>query len=849
MKTWPVKVVALFTIVACCGAFGTDLNAEGTPLKNYQQALFDAVQSEPTSVANAEERAREVWRWVNEFSLNDGYVPVNLTQNVSSILAYPSRRRPSQFSAMDHYIRELAMMQTDPNAIGHLMSEGSPFKANEYGTLIQTYVVGTKAIEAGGGLVIGRHIMNGVGRYQYDEPEAPNYVSVVTSNPNVDLYQDTYQMGGMHGGFRGALPVPYFRVESGTLQTGDTVTITYGDTSQGSPGIRMSDTSSDFTPFPLYVALDDSRALYSLPIPSVEVTGADIAGVRVFAPSVVKAGEAFEVSIRAQDAYFNRATSEIPDWILYLNDEQVAEVQSQNEAISVVRLDGLLTPGVYYPFVVGGDFSGEGNPILVEENPARYIYWGDTHAHSGFAEGIGSSDQLMRWAKEDARLDYVTHSEHDIWMDDSEWNKLITNVEEYSDDEFIAYLGYEWTVQNLQGGHHNVLFRTAEGRKRIPAQTHGSLTKLYFGLRQHHDPLDVIVIPHAHQPGDYRLSDPDLEPLVEILSQHGTFEWFGRMYLQNGHQVGFTAASDNHLAQPGYSKPRGGSLSQIGGLGAVVAKEKTRDGIFDAMKDLSAYATTGDRIILDVDLNGASMGQRTVFAQDRQISGEVIGTAPIDVISVIKNGEEFWTKDYRTETEQTQPSDGLYQLVFESKSQPYHQYDNPRGWRHWAGNLEVTNAELTEVHGMRTDEQAGENFELQPDGIDFATSTRGNVRSILLQLSNVSHDTTLEFALNATRETGGGPPKYRRAQAVPESNLTLSFENFQHGKIHQTLTLVGYTDSVTLRKVRQNGEKHVRFEVIDTSDKQGDYYYVRVLQANDAIAYSSPIWVGGFGPN
>jgi len=26
---------------------------------------------------------------------------------------------------------------------------------------------------------------------------------------------------------------------------------------------------------------------------------------------------------------------------------------------------------------------------------------------------------------------------------------------------------------------------------------------------------------------------------------------------------------------------------------------------------------------------------------------------------------------------------------------------------------------------------------------------------------------------------------------------------------------------------------------------QGDYYYFKVEQANDAIAWSSPIWIGG----
>ena len=159
----------------------------------------------------------------------------------------------------------------------------------------------------------------------------------------------------------------------------------------------------------------------------------------------------------------------------------------------------------------------------------------------------------MQWAKEDARLDYVTHSEHDIWLDDAEWEVLRSNVSEFTTEgEFVAYLGYEWTVNNVRGGHHNVLFRNPQNRKRVPAQFYPTLSKLYQGLREQAQPRDVVVIPHAHQAGDYRFSDPELEPLIEIMSQHGNFEWFGRMYLQHGHRVGFIAASDNHLSQPGF---------------------------------------------------------------------------------------------------------------------------------------------------------------------------------------------------------------------------------------------------------------------------------------------------------
>ena len=54
-------------------------------------------------------------------------------------------------------------------------------------------------------------------------------------------------------------------------------------------------------------------------------------------------------------------------------------------------------------------------------------------------------------------------------------------------------------------------------------------------------------------------------------------------------------------------------------------------------------------------------------------------------------------------------------------------------------------------------------------------------------------------------------------------------------------------DGILLRRIVTDGVRDVRFSYTDEDDpNQGDYYYVRVRQANDAMAWSSPIWVGGY---
>ena len=851
------RMVARFTAVGAIAAASLAITGAGAPAEDYLaqdlrasvEALKAAVERAPSTEANAKARAQLLWQWLNAYAQTGRYVPVNATATVSGILAYNPTGRTGRFAALDNTVRELAILDGDPAALGMLQADTGPFEARSYATIRQTFTVGTRDILPGGGFVVARHFMANFGRFQTDDPAADNHISIASSNSGVRFSRSTVPMGGMHGGFRRPVDVLMFRVASGRLSHSDTVTITYGDTTGGGRGLLMPDFSSDRMPLPLYLAFDESDLLVSLPIQPIRIVGSSVAGVHGFAPSVVAVGEPVELAVRAEDRFYNRAVGPIPGWSVFLNGEPFADVEVGGEAIQILKGSSFDTPGVYrFSFRSrDGTVTGDANPILVEDDPARRIYWGDTHGHSGFAEGIGTPERFMVWARDDARLDYVTHSEHDIWMEDFEWDVLADNVRRFTKEgEFIAFLGYEWTIRNFQGGHHNVLFRTPDGRRRIPAQEFGTLSLLYQGLRTHHDAEDVVVIPHAHQAGDYRLNDPLLEPLVEIMSQHGTFEWFGRMYLNHGHEVGFVAASDNHLSQPGYSAPKPGSLSGRAGLGALRADARTRDALFDAMRDLATYATTGDRMILDVSVNGGEMGTRVPFAEKRLIEGRVIGTAPIDTITVVKNDEEIWQRDYLTDVAPRNVADGEFHLVFASDSTPFHPNDNPRGWRWWRGTIEVEGATVADAQGQDFHNTTAHRLEVTDGGVGFATYTRGGTSSIKLTLADVRRGARLILALGEAREFGSGPPVFRAHRDVPAREVVLELRNLERGSVTQSIPFDGYVDTVTLRRAVTDGVMDVEFEIEDEGGRHGDYYYVRITQANDAIAWSSPIWVGGF---
>lgn len=837
----------IFAALAACLAWTAAADYLDEDLRARVEALKAEVERIPSNRANARPRAATLWEWVNAYSLSGRYVPVNATAVASGVLAYPARA--NRIAHLDAMIAELSLLDDNLDALGTLVAETGPFEVQTFATIRQTFTVGKKDVEPGGGFVVARQFMAGFGDFQTDDETADNYISIASSKANVRFSRSALPMAGMHGGFRQATDTLVLRVTSGRLTEGDTVTITYGDTTGGSRGLLMPTFSSDRMPLPLYVDFDGSDLPVSLPIQPIVVVGGEVAGVHGRAPSVVATGEAFTLTVRAEDKFHNRATGPIPGWHVLVNGELFAEIPPGGNLATLpnLRFDA---PGVYRLEIrsFDGEVTGTANPVLVEDAPPRRIYWGDTHGHSGFAEGVGSPERYMTWARDDAGLDYIVHSEHDIWTDDYEWGVLVDNVRRFSrEGEFVAFLGYEWTIRNVQGGHHNVLFRTADDRRRIPGSEFATLSGLYQGLRTHHDPEDVVVIPHAHQAGDYRLSDPELEPLVEIMSEHGTFEWFGRSYLAQGHQVGFIAASDNHLSQPGYSATTRGGLAQRGGLGAVRASTLTRDALFDAMRDRATYATTGERMILDVSVNGAEMGTRTAFAEQRRIVGRVVGTAPIASIAVVRNGADIWRRDYLTDTAGRNVSGGDFMLVFESPSAPYHPQDNPRGWRWWWGEIDVDGATVASVDAFDSVDPQTEGADLT-DGssVAFRTYTRGGVSAMKLKLEDVRRPASLTVRLRDGLEFGGGPPRFRFHKTVPAAEVVLPLRELEQGVVTRTVEFDGYADTVTLRRIVADGETDVSFEVEDQGQRQGDYYYVRVVQANDAIAWSSPVWVGGY---
>lgn len=851
-----VALVVFASVAVTSTARGAhDLPAE---LRSEVDALKSSARAGNTTRENALPRVTVLWDWANAIALEGEHLPMNLSLFVRSVMMAESPRglNPQVLGSIDRYIYELSLRDDHPKGIGSLRINAPDFiPARSHQTITVRYTVGSLPMAEGGRIMIARQFMTDAAQLQREDPSADGYVSITSSNASAQWKEETVPWYGAHGGFRAPIPVWTYRLDGAALKEGDTITLTYGDTSGGGRGMEIQTFSNDAAPLPLYVDLENSGHFLSMPLPTYRVVGTDMVAVHGIAPSIVAPNESFQLRIRPEDYYFNLATGEVPALDVMLDGETYRQIPGGDSSITVLDVSFDQTGVHQFSFAApDGRVLGRSNPVWVREDPPYRIYWGETHGHCGFAEGQGTADGYFEFGRDEAGLDFLTLSEHDLWLDDYEWQVLNDATRKYSaEGEFIVFAGYEWSAPRARGGHHNVFFRRP-GPDRVSTHTAPDQSMLYRQLREQNDAEDVLIIPHAHQMGDWRMTDVKTEQLVEIMSTHGTFEWFGQRYLEHGRRVGFVGASDDHVGHPGYAPGRGygdrrSNLSQFGGLAAAIAPEKTTDVLFDALRARSAYATShSQRIILDTSFNGKAMGQQLPYNESVVIEGRVIGTNPIDTIDVISGGSVVWSREYAKKDLSERVS---AHLSFWSESTSYFR-DNPRGYRIWEGHLDVKGATLD---GFTTVEKLNRSVDFvrisdaDPNRIEFSIATRGIENNIVLDLSDASRDTEIVVKLDETTEGGRAPVQVRPVDSFPASTSSFSLKDAVQGTAAKQFHTGSFTDEMALNIIVTDSpiDQSFRFEATE-APKRGDYYYVRVRQVDGAMAWSSPVWIGGEPP-
>ena len=288
-------------------------------LRERVEALKLEAPESTDDVAVLSERLDTLWQWANAYSLTGGPIPdafPQLLANVNRTLrgigggaVVPADFVP-EFIRL--YTREFQIKDEHPGAMGSLRFDPpGPFHAGDQVEIRQIYTVGTLGMAEGGGLLV-RAARTGI---QAEDAAGPNYVTVQSSNPDATLIPSapwgTWE--GMHFRARGGRQpagapralIP-FRLSGAALNEGDTITVTYGDTSGGGPGYRLQESSSDQVILHVYVDIEGKGDLFRPAWPSFEVLGREeVRYVNAVAPSIVAPDEPFTLAVRAEDRMKN----------------------------------------------------------------------------------------------------------------------------------------------------------------------------------------------------------------------------------------------------------------------------------------------------------------------------------------------------------------------------------------------------------------------------------------------------------------------------------------------------------------------------------------------------------------
>jgi hypothetical protein len=525
-----------------------------------------------------------------------------------------------------------------PERMGSAVVEPSgPVEAGSHQSFTLTYTAGFFGIDDTGSIKIVHRFASDMGRPQFDDPAAPNYVSVEASNGAV-LHAEY----DMKRNIRPWDKTLYIKVVRGFLREGDRIVVRFGDPRGGCPGVRMQTFCEESFEFRVLV---DAIATYNyveLPEqPEIRIVPGPPMLWKLILPTLRRRNQPFRLAIKGEDIWGNPSDKGAHSFGLRANLPIAGlprSVRFTPGTWSVV-IEDLAVEATGDLVIELLDQSGTAvaasNPLRIVEDAELLPYWSDLHGQSEETIGTNSARDFHIFARDKAFLDAVAHQGNDFQITTEFWAELNELAAEFTEDgRFIAFPGYEWSGNTGLGGDRNVLYRS-EGRQ-IHRSSHAlvddlsdlesdanSAEALFETLKDE----DCVVFAHiGGRYADIKMAhDIRLERSVEVHSAWGTFEWLIADALEQGYRVGIVSNSDGHKGRPGASHPGATKFGAYGGLTCMLASEFSRDGFLDALRRRHHYGTTGCRMILDT---------RAVFDQPAERFDDDPNLGPSDSAAV-----------------------------------------------------------------------------------------------------------------------------------------------------------------------------------------------------------------------
>ncbi|GEM_PF-735559 len=428
-------------------------------------------------------------------------------------------------------------------------------------------------------------------------------------------------------------------------------------------------------------------------VPTLRATGGEPARLEIIAPSRVFMNKRFRVVIRCVDEH-GFSTTHYSGKLRIFPDEGISapEVVRLAEGECFARIECVCSKAGILKIRARDEsrtLLGESNPIECGAG-GNLLLWGDLHTHSIISDGTMEPAYLYEKAAGELGRDFAAVPDHDIWSLGEERSRTKEEFElmvaeanrYYVPGHFVTFPAYEWTHHHR--GHRTIIFGPGElpvllSHKDRRFDTPEKILTALKGKR-------VIAVPH-HPAWKTHLGEmffdwgsPEFENqrLVEVYSTHGCSEYYGcpkpishatliegirgkiyraflreeyagptsgsyvRDALARGNKLGLCAGSDDH--QVGADPRKGIGVTYNGGLTGVYCASLTRESVWDAIYQRRIIATTGERIIIELVVNGYPQGSEITSDGPPEIRARIAGTSPLALVEVVK----FDGNDYST---------------------------------------------------------------------------------------------------------------------------------------------------------------------------------------------------------
>jgi hypothetical protein len=680
------------------------------------------------------------------------------------------------------------------------------------------YTVGSYGVDEGGTFMLVQRLACDMERPQFDRPSDSGY-SVLTTTGNCRLNCRFQPKSHPRPWMRWCLVID---VLDGFLTPGDKVNLVLGDRSQGSPGIRSQTFQEKKHEFRWLV--DPTNAANPMRLsssPTFPILAGNPVRLECLLPSQLSVGETARIFVKGEDYWGNPTLA--PE-----------DLQFTLSSTNSVRVNGELllarSPGVVWVEASAGGMTCHSNPLkIVETSTEMRPYWADLHGQTDNTVGTGSVEEYFDFAHRWARLDIVGHQGNDFQVTDEDWDRLNDIIKHHNQPGRMVVLpGYEWSGNTSAGGDHNIFFK--EDDPPILRSSHWQIPEVPESDLSPAHPLDVlfeklkaldnfnsIVIPHVGgRYGDVRrYFDPGLEPLVEILSCHGVFEWILWDALEAGHRVGVVCNSDGHKGRPGAEGPGAGHFGIKGGLTCVLAAELNREEVFDALQNRRCYGTTGCRMLLGFEANGCQMGAELTTDQPITLQAFVHGTAPVESLSVFKGSDEI-RKVRSPEFDNMENSQLLY--VFWEGARIRGRARRAT----WDGEIQIEGTKIVAANTVAFDSPADGIVEASSKVVHFHSSTVGDRDGI-------------ELRLEQAREG-------RLSFVSPIGRFSVRLEEL--GNAEQCFSFGGLGLKAGIRRQpEQLNTRSLALEHLVSPTTASAPFLVKAVQTDGHMAWSSPIFI------